>query len=57
MKEDGCFASMVYKYFDKKSCGSNTSGGTVKSEFMPNQLLAEELHKPIFCKTEKRKVY
>ena len=29
--------SMVYKFFDKK-----TSSGSVKSEIMPNQQLAEE---------------
>ena len=43
---------MVYKFFDKKS-----SGGVVKIEIMPNQQLAEELHKPIVRKFEKRKVY
>ena len=39
---------MVYNYFVKKSLGS---------EFMPNQELAEKLHKPIIRKFEKRKVY
>ena len=43
---------MVYKFFDKKS-----SDGVVKIEIMPNQQLAEELHKPIVRKFEKRKVY
>ena len=43
-------ASMVYKFFDKK-----TSGSGVKS--MSNQQLAEELHKPIITKFKKRKVY
>ena len=42
-------ASMVYNFFDKK-----TSGG---AENMSNQELAEELHKPIIRKFEKRKVY
>ena len=41
-------ASMVYKFFDKK-----TTGGGIK--FM--QQLAEELHKPIIRKFKKRKVY
>ena len=50
-------ASMVYKFFDKKSSGGNTSSGAIKSEFMSNQQLAEELHKPILRKFEKRKVY
>ena len=41
---------MVYKFFDKKS-----KGGGMKS--MPNQQLANELHKPIIRKFKKRKVY
>ena len=45
-------ASMVYKSFDKKS-----SGSCFKSKIMPNQELAEELHKPIIRKFEKQKVY
>ena len=45
-------ASMVYKYFDKK-----TSSISVKSEVMPNQQLAEELHKPVIRKFERRKVH
>ena len=43
-------ASMVYKFFDKK-----TSGGAIK--FMQNQKLAKELHKPIIRKFNKRRVY
>ena len=39
---------MVHSFFDEK-----TSGGTVKSENMPNQKLSEELHKPIIRKFEK----
>ena len=35
-------ASMVYKYFDKK-----TSGSGIKNENISNKELAEELHKPI----------
>ena len=40
-------ASMVYKFFDKrtKGCGVN------------NKILAEELHKPIIKNLERRKVY
>ena len=44
-------ASMVYKFFDKKSTGS----GIVSNK--ENIQLAEELHKPIIRKFEKRKVY
>ena len=40
-------ASMVYKFFDKKSSGSGITNE-------PNYQLAEELHKPII---RKRKVY
>ena len=40
-------ASMVYKFFDKKSKGSG----------LKNQQLADKLHKPIIRKCKKRKVY
>ena len=52
-------ASLVYRFFDKKSLGSYTSGGAVKCETMPNQELAEELHITITIirKTEKQKIY
>ena len=43
-------ASMIYKFFDKKSKETG-----IKS--MPNQELANELHKPIIRKFKKRKVY
>ena len=43
---------MVYKFCDNK-----TSGGAVKNENISNQNLAEELHKAIIRKSEKRKVY
>ena len=43
--------SMVYNFFDRK-----TSGGTVKNENISNKELAEELHKPIIRKFNKRKV-
>ena len=46
-------ASMVYKFFDKKSEGSG-----VNTKFAPqNQQLAEELHKPIIKKFKKRKIH
>ena len=45
-------ASMVYKFFDK-----NFSGGTFENEIMSNKELAEELHKPVLRKFEKRKVH
>ena len=51
---------MVYKFFDKKSAlleGISASGGAVKNKNMTNQELAEELHKTIIRKLEKRKVY
>ena len=41
--------SMVYKFFGKK-----TEGGAVKNETMQNKVLAEELHKPIIRKPEKK---
>ena len=43
-------ASMVYKFFDKKSMGS----GIVKGS---SSILADELHKPVIKKFNKRKVY
>ena len=44
-------ASMIYKFFDKKSSGSGIT--TIK----PNYQLANELHKPIIRKFKKRKAY
>ena len=44
-------ASMVYKFFDKKPEGSRIINNK------ENIQLADELHKPIIKKTEKRKVY
>ena len=41
---------MVYKFFDKKSKGSGVN-------FMPNQQLANEFHKPIIRKFKKGTVY
>ena len=54
-KYDRCqrgLASMIYKFFDKKA-----SGGTAKDEIMSSKELAEELHKPVIKKFEKRKVH
>ena len=49
-------ASMVYKFFDKKSTGSGFKKlkNTTKSS---SSILANELHKPIIKKFNKRKVY
>ena len=44
-------ASMVYKFFHKKSQGSGVANNN------ENAQLAEELHKPIIRKFEKRKLY
>ena len=43
---------LVYKRFHKK-----TSGGAIKNEIISNKELAEELHKPITRKFEKRKIH
>ena len=43
-------ASMVYKFFDKKSSGSGITNE-------PNYQFADEIHKPIIRKFKKRKVY
>ena len=54
-------ASMVYKFFNKKSAllsDKSTEGSGVNTKLAPqNQQLAEELHKPIIKKLEKRKVH
>ena len=49
-------ASMVYKFFDKKSMGSGFKKlkNTTKSN---SSILVDELHKPIIQKFDKRKVY
>ena len=49
---DRGLASMVYKFFDKKSEGSG-----IKNEITQNQQLAEELHKPIIRTFKKTRVY
>ena len=48
-------ASMVYKFFDKKSMGS----GTIKPSSLESgsSILADQLHKPFIKKFNKRKVY
>ena len=43
----GALASMVYKFFDKKT----------GSEINANKQLSEELNKPVIKKLKKRKVY
>ena len=49
-------ASIVYKFFDKKSQGSGRpSLSSINNK--ENIQLAKELHKPIIRKFEKRKVY
>ena len=45
-------ASMVYKFFDKKSKGSG-----INIEVKHNEQLAKELHKPIIRNSKKRNVY
>ena len=47
-------ASMVYKFFDKKSKGSGLKEN--QGNFSQNSQLADELHKPIIRKFKKRKV-
>ena len=48
-------ASLVYKFFDKKTKGN---GVTLANKSIPqNEQLAEELHKPIIQKFNKRTVY
>ena len=52
-------ASMVYKFFDKKTKGSGVTlanKSAIKS-IHQNEQLAEELHKPIIRKFKKREVY
>ena len=51
-------ASMIYKFFDKKSKGRGISASLAnKSANQPNYQLANELHKPNIRKFKKRKVY
>ena len=48
---------LVYKFFDKKTSGSYTSGGAVKSEIVENTELAEELHRSIIRIFKKPKTH
>ena len=60
LKYDGYqrgLVSMVYKFFDKKSMGSGTKKDTTKSTARSSLILADELHKPVIKKFNKRKVY
>ena len=52
-------ASMVYTFFDKKSIGSRIKKDTTKSSSLERSslILADELHKPVIKKFNKRKVY
>ena len=47
-------ASIVYKFFDKKSSGSGVADNNVIKQ---NIRLADKLHKPIIKKFKKRKVF
>ena len=50
---------MVCKFFDKKSMGSGTAKPSSLERIARNSslILADELHKPIIRKFDKRKVY
>ena len=50
---------MVYKFFDKKSTGSGTTGPSSLERIVKDSslILADELHKPVIKKYNKRKVY
>ena len=52
-------ASMVYKFFDKKTEGSGVTiaNKSVIKSIPQNEQLADELHRPIIRKIKKRKVY
>ena len=54
-------ASIVYKFFDKKSTEGPSSlermGSGVNTVKLSSSILADELHKPVIKKFEKRKVY
>ena len=51
-------ASMVYKFFDKKSMGSGTTEPSSLKRILRDSslILADELHKPVIKKFNKRKV-
>ena len=50
-------ASMVYKFFDKKPTAEPSSLERMGSGIASSSILADELHKAIIKKFEKRKVY
>ena len=50
-------ASMVYKFFDKKSTAEPSSLERMGSGIESSSILADELYKPIIKKFDKRKVY
>ena len=53
-------ASMVYNFFDKKTSATRANkfaGSGIENENLSDQQLAEELHKPIIRKFEKRKIH
>ena len=50
-------ASMVYKFFDKKSTAEPSSLEHTGSGIASSSILTDELHKPIIRKFHKRKVY
>ena len=47
-------ASMVYKFFNERTKGS---GINLQANSLNNEVLAEELHKPIIKNFKRRKVY
>ena len=51
--------SMVYKFFDKKSMGSGTAEPSSLERIVKDSslILADEIHKPVTKKFNKRKVY
>ena len=50
-------ASMVYKFFDKKATAEPSAKHVTGSGFKSSSVLADELHKPVIKKFNKRKVY
>ena len=50
-------ASLLYKFLDKKSMGSGTAKPSSLEHIAGSSILADERHKPIISKFNKRKVY
>ena len=50
-------ASMVYKFFDKRSTAEPSSLERMGSGFKSSSILADKFHKPIIKKFDKKKVY